>query len=151
MLKNILLKKSDKISVHLLRAILASGFSFSIDFGLLALLTEVFKIHYLVSNGVSFLTGTTICYILNTLWVFHRRRLKRRHIEYMIFVILGLSGAGLNELLIWAFTEKGNIHYLISKILAGSTVFFFNFFTRKYVLFHEKTDGTFEDQNCLNE
>ena len=145
MIKNIFLKKSDKTSIHLFRAILASGFSFSIDFGILALLTEVFKIHYLLSNGISFLTGTTVCYVLNTLWVFHRRRLKRRHFEYLIFIVLGVIGVGLNELLIWFFTERVLIHYLISKIIAGSTVFFFNFFTRKYVLFHEKTGGTFKD------
>jgi len=138
MFKNIFILKSDKTSIHLVRAIFASNLAFAVDFGLLALLTEVFSIHYLFSNIISFITGTTLCYILNTLWVFSERRFKRRHFEYLIFIILGVIGVGLNELLIWFFTENIHIHYLISKIIAGSAVFFFNFFTRKYVLFHKK-------------
>ena len=139
MLKYFFLKKSDKTSVHLARAILASGFTFTIDIGILALLTEVLKIHYLVSNIISFLTGTTVFYLLNAFWVFHRRRLKRRHFEYLVFVIFGLVGVGLNELLKWLFTAEVHIYYLKSKIIARSIVFIFNFVTRKYVLFYEKT------------
>jgi putative flippase GtrA len=135
MIRNLFLYKSDKTVVHLLRSIFSSNIAFSVDIGLLALLTEVFHIHYLISAGVGFIIGTTVSYILSIYWVFDRRRLQNKHLEYWIFILIGLTGAGLNEILIWFFTEHVHIFYLFSKIISGSTVFFFNFFTRKYVLF----------------
>jgi hypothetical protein len=60
---------------------------------------------------------------------------ENRNLEYWLYIFIGLSGVGLNELFIWLFTDQLHIYYLISKILAGSTVFFYNFFTRKYLLF----------------
>lgn len=100
MLQKLFLKKSDRTLIHLLRLIFSSNIAFSVDFGILVLLTEVFHIHYLISAGAGFITG-----------------------------------AGFNELFIWFFTEHLHIYSLFSKIISGFTVFFFNFFTRKYVLF----------------
>ena len=135
MIRKLFLQKSDRTLVHLLRSIFSSNIAFSVDFGLLALLTEVFHIHYLISAGIGFIIGTTVSYILSILWVFDKRRLQNKQLEYWIFIIIGLTGAGMNEILIWFFTEHLHVFYLISKIISGSTVFFFNFFTRKYVLF----------------
>jgi putative flippase GtrA len=106
-----------------------------VDFGILVLLTEVFHIHYLISAGAGFIIGTSVSYILSIYWVFSKRRLQNTHLEYWVFILIGLTGAGLNELFIWFFTEHLHIYYLFSKIISGSSVFFFNFFTRKYVLF----------------
>jgi putative flippase GtrA len=135
MLRGTFFKKTDRSSVQLLRAILSSNVAFAIDFGLLVLLTEVFGVHYLISNVIGFMSGTTFLYVLSIKWVFSRRKVESRHAEYWIFILIGGAGVGLNELLIWTFTEHAHIYYLISKMLAGTTVFFFNFFMRKYVLF----------------
>ena len=135
MIRKLFIQKSDKTSIHLLRSIFSSNIAFSVDFGILVLLTEVFHIHYLISAGAGFIVGTTLNYILCIVWVFSRRRIENRQLEYWIFILIGLTGAGLNELFIWFFTEHVHIFYMFSKIISGSTVFFFNFFMRKYVLF----------------
>jgi len=135
MLQKLFLKKSDRIFIHLLRSIFSSNIAFSVDFGILVLLTEVFHIHYLISAGVGFITGTSVSYVLSIYWVFSRRRLQNARLEYWVFILIGLTGAGFNELFLWFFTEHLHVYYLFSKIISGSTVFFFNFFTRKYVLF----------------
>jgi putative flippase GtrA len=133
--RDLFLQKSDKTMVHLLRSIFSSNIAFSVDFGLLALLTEVFHIHYLISAGIGFIIGTTVSYILSILWVFDKRRLRNKQLEYWVFIFIGLTGAVLNELLIWFFTEQVHIFYLISKIISGSSVFFYNFFMRRHFLF----------------
>ena len=127
--------KSDRTTVHLLRSILSSNISFALDFGILVLLTEVVHLHYLISNGIGFMVGTSLNYTLCIFWVFSKRSIKNRNLEYWLYIFFGLSGVGLNELFIWLFTEQLHIYYLISKIIAGSTVFFYNFVTRKYLLF----------------
>ncbi|MBN2324558.1 MAG: GtrA family protein [Spirochaetes bacterium] len=133
--RELFLQRSDRIIVTLFRSIPSSMISFAVDFGILVLLTEIAGMHYLLSNVIGFMGGTTINYLLCILWVFSDRAVENRHLEYWLFIVIGASGVGLNELFIWVFTEKLAIYYLYSKIIAGSSVFFYNFFTRKYLLF----------------
>ena len=128
-------RKSDQLSVHLLRAIVSSNVAFALDFGLLVLLTEVVHLHYLISNIIAFMTGTTLLYVLSIFWVFSRRSIQSKHLEYWLFILIGAAGVGFNELFIWLFTEKVHIYYLYSKLIAGSIVFFWNFLSRRYILF----------------
>ena len=128
-------RKSDQLSVHLLRAIFSSNVAFAVDFGLLVLLTEVMHLHYLISNIIAFMTGTSLLYILSVFWVFSRRAVQSKHLEYWLFILIGVVGVGFNELFIWFFTEKVHIYYLYSKIIAGSIVFFWNFLSRRFILF----------------
>jgi putative flippase GtrA len=133
--QKLVVKKSDRTAVNLLRSISASGISFGLDFGILVLLTEIAGLHYLLSNGIGFLAGTTLNYLLCIVWVFSKRTVKNRHLEYWLFIVIGASGVGLNELFIWTFTDTIGIYYLYSKIIAGCIVFSYNFLTRKYLLF----------------
>jgi putative flippase GtrA len=133
--QKLLVLKSDRTVIHLIRSILASNISFALDFSILVILTEAVHLYYLISNGIGFMMGTSLNYTLCIFWVFSKRSIKNRNLEYWFFIFIGISGVGLNELFIWFFTEQLAIYYLISKIIAGSTVFFYNFFTRKYLLF----------------
>jgi putative flippase GtrA len=133
--RKLLLQRSDRILITLLRSVPSSMVSFAVDFGILVFLTEIARVHYLLSNGIGFMAGTTLNYLLCIFWVFSKRSIESRHLEYWLFIVIGASGVGLNELLIWFFTDKLLIYYLYSKILAGSSVFFYNFFTRKHLLF----------------
>ena len=103
--------------------------------GILVLLTEVARIYYLVSAAFSFLAGTSLSYALSTLWVFDVRRFHSRFWEYAVFVAVGIAGLGLNEALLWIFTEPLGIYYLASKVIAASIGFFWNFSARRWILF----------------
>ena len=120
---------------QLLRSMGVSLVAFAVDFAVLALLTEVARLHYLLSAGISFLLGTSVGYFLSSLWVFPVRRYSSRVVEYALFIFVGLVGLGLNEVLLWALTEKVGIYYLASKAIAASVIFFWNFSARKFLLF----------------
>jgi putative flippase GtrA len=120
---------------QLLRAMGASLVAFAVDFGTLALLTEAARLHYLVSAGISFLLGNSVVYLLSVRWVFPERRFASRPVEYALFVMVGTVGLGLNELLLWTFTDRLGIFYLASKAIAACLIFFWNFAARKYLLF----------------
>jgi putative flippase GtrA len=109
--------------------------SFTVDFGVLAFLTEIARLHYLISAAFSFVLGTTLSYALSILFIFELRRYASRGLEYGLFVLVGLVGLGLNELLLWTLTDVLGIYYLVSKIAAASLVFFWNFGARKLILF----------------
>ena len=73
--------------------------AFVIDYGLLALLTEVFGIHYLVSATVSFTVSVIFNYLASMRFVFSHRDDMSRTREFVTFLILSAIGLGINELI----------------------------------------------------
>jgi putative flippase GtrA len=120
---------------QLLKTVVASQAAFWLDFGILALLTEAAGLHYLASAAVAFLAGTTVSYVLSIVWVFDTRRVASKAAEYALFVLVGAVGLALNEVLLWVFTEPLGLHYLVSKVVAATLIFGWNFGARKLLLF----------------
>ena len=108
--------------------------AFVIDYGLLALLTEVFSVNYLVSATISFTVSVIFNYVASMRYVFtHKEDMSRRR-EFVIFVILSVIGLLINNFCMWAGVELAGIHYLITKIVATAIVMVWNFVTRKIFL-----------------
>ena len=108
--------------------------AFFIDYGLLALLTEVFGVNYLVSATISFIVSVVFNYVASMRYVFtHKEGMSRRR-EFIIFVVLSVIGLGINNALMWAGVEVVHVHYLIVKIFATAVVMVWNFVTRKIFL-----------------
>ncbi|NDP20696.1 MAG: GtrA family protein [Paludibacter sp.] len=124
--------------VQLFRYTQVGGIAFIVDFGLLLLLTEYFNVHYLISAGISFLIGLLLNYYLSIKWVFTIRTFEKKWIELLFFSLIGLIGLGLNEFLLWVFTDILLLYYLISKFFTSFIVYFWNFFVRKFLLFTSK-------------
>ena len=128
--------KTNDTIVQLFRYTLVGGLAFVFDFGSLFILTEYLNIHYLVSAAIAFLLGLTINYILSIIWVFEKRALSNKKIEFLVFALIGIVGLGLNEFIMWFFTDILYWHYLLSKIISTVVVYLWNFFVRKFVLFN---------------
>ena len=107
---------------------------FGIDYSLMILLTELGKVDYLISSGISFSVSVVINYLLSMCFVFARKKNRNRVAEFFMFLILSVSGLGLTELLMWLIVERAGIHYTISKILVTGLVMVYNFVTRKIFL-----------------
>lgn len=129
------MKKPGTTRSQLLFSVVTSMLSFGLDFGALAFLTEVVRLHYLVSAAFSFILGTSLSYVLSILFVFDLRRFASPALEFGLFALVGVVGLGLNELLLWTLTDVLGIYYLISKVAAASLVFVWNFGARKLILF----------------
>jgi putative flippase GtrA len=121
--------------IQFLRYAVVSGVSLAADFGLLYVGTEYLGLHYLLSAIVSYSIGMIVNYLMSILWAFPRSRLKSRALEFLIFVIIGVAGMGLNELLLWLFTTVLHLHYLVSRSLTAVVGYFWKFLLRKIVLF----------------
>ena len=120
---------------QLLRYGVVGGIAFVVDYGTLYALTEEAGLHHLLSAVIAFTAGLLVNYILSILWVFRGERSWKPAAEFTAFALIGLIGAGLNELIIWLGTDVAGLHYLLSKLISTAIVFFWNFFARKLLLF----------------
>lgn len=107
----------------------------SLDFGVLALLTSVFGIHYLISSAISYICGLVLSYVLSVTWVFRSRRVQNKSVEFAGFVAIGIVGLGINQVLMWLFTSVLGLFYPISRAFSAVIGYLWKYFARKLMLF----------------
>src|SRR5262249_46731554 len=90
-----------KSTHEFIRYSIASAIAFSVDVGSLWLLTDFFRLRYLVSGAIAFIIGLSIVYSLSVTWVFERRNVTNREAEYALFAGIGIMGLVLNEFSLW--------------------------------------------------
>lgn len=106
--------------------------AFFIDYSIMIVLTELLKINYLISSGISFSVSVIFNYILSVYWVFEVEKNKRE--EFTVFLVLSLIGLGINQLIMWIVVSNLHIFYMLAKIFATCIVMVYNFITRKIFL-----------------
>ena len=117
----------------LLKSVLTSFVSFLADYGLLYALTEWVGLYYLLSAALSFSLANTLNFFLCARWVFPGRG--RRLGQWGAFLLVGAVGLALNVGLMALFTDCLGLYYMLSKVLAASLVFFWNYAMRKRAVF----------------
>jgi putative flippase GtrA len=135
LVRRLLVDKAESKLVQFLRYAVVSGVSLGVDFGLLYIGTEFVGLHYLASAIVSYSLGLVVNYLLSVLWAFPHSRFKSRALEFVIFVVIGVAGMGLNEVLLWFFTDIVMLHYLVSRSITAAFGYAWKFVLRKVVLF----------------
>lgn len=112
----------------------ASLVALLVDVGLLWLLVQT--IHYLWAASVGFIAGALVSYWLATRWAFCRRRLHgKASMELAAYVLIGVLGLAVNNLMIFLAIEAFLLPVLLAKMLAAVGTFTFNFVARKLILF----------------
>jgi putative flippase GtrA len=134
-LRSLLVGRTDRTEVQLLRSAGAAHLGFWADFVALAVLTEIFGLYYLISAVVSFTVGLAVTYCLSVLWIFKHRRIKSKIAEFAAFSLIGLVGVVVMLAAMWLLTEVVHLHYLLSKVVSSVLVFAVNFTMRKLLLF----------------
>jgi len=134
-LRTLLVGRTDRTEIQLLRSAAAAHLGFWADFAVLALLTEIVGLYYLISAAVAFTIGLTVTYGLSVLWIFKHRRINSRIAEFAAFSLIGVIGAAVMLAAMWFLTEVVHLHYLISKVVSSVLVFAVNFTMRKLLLF----------------
>lgn len=128
-------KNTGNIFHQFFRYIIVGAIAFIADLTSLFILTDVFGFYYIISASIAFVIGLMINYYLSIKWVFSKRNLSNKWIEFQIFAIIGIVGLFLNALLIWIFTDYIGFFYLYSKIITAILILFWNFTARKIILF----------------
>ena len=126
-----------KLIIQFIRFSVVGVIAFSIDYGLFALLTQVFGVYYLISSTISFIVSVIFNYIASMRYVFSDARADLSPMtKFVVFVILSAIGLGINQLAMWTGVEFFYLSPLIVKFFATAIVAVWNFVTRK--LFYER-------------
>lgn len=111
------------------------GLSTIIDIGIYSYLVHFLKISYLTSNAISASCGLIASFILNTFFNFKPKDdfFKR----FILFIIIGISGILLSQMLLWLFHFISS-NYIINKIISALIVAAYQFVLNKVITYKEK-------------
>ena len=117
-----------------IKFVITGVLSVIIEFFILILLVERFKISILISNSIAFIITNIFNYILSRIWVFGKSHRRIRH-EVLLFFGTGAVGLILNQFIMKTLVDLYHIDYKIAKLVAIVIVVFWNFVTKKYLVF----------------
>ncbi len=128
-------KKPENIFVQFFRYLVVSGIALTGDYVLTVFLKEVLKIEFLIASRFGNLLGMIINYLLNIFWVFNKRKIENKIIEFLLFLLIGFLGMGVNFIIEFIFTKIIILYYLIAKTISVAIGYGVRFILRKYFLF----------------
>ena len=128
--------ESDNTIIQFIRYIFVGGAAFVADAGSLWLISLV--AHYLVAAAAAFIIGLVVNFTLSKLFVFTDNT-HNKAAEFITYGIIGVIGLGLTELLMYLFTEKLGLFFMLSKIITAVIVLVWNFAARKIILYRGNT------------
>ncbi len=126
--------------VQFLRFSFVGASSTAMDFGLLFVLVQFFKIHPIPAAAISYIVSLLYNYWGSMKWVFVHREDISRSKEMSLFFVLSGVGFVLNEFCMWLgkiycqfydLNYRTGIYYLIAKFIADIIVSIWNFYSRK--------------------
>lgn len=134
------LRAPDSAGLHhtageLARYFLASAVAFAVDAGMYIVLIRFGGVNYLGAAPCGFVLGVVAIYVLSTRWVFRQRRLADARAEFAIFLLVGVAGLLVNELVIFVCVDRLALSYELAKVVSATIVFSGNFIGRKLLLF----------------
>jgi putative flippase GtrA len=133
-------RQTNDTRVQLLRYVIVGGLAFLVDFATLYMLHYVWGLHYLPAAAIAFVLGVTTNYIISVLWVFGYRAVKNPILELLIFASLGIIGLGITELTLYLVAGLLGFDVMLSKVIATTITFAWNFVSRKFLLFSHPPD-----------
>ena len=128
-----------RIIVDLFKYGIASLGALALDVGTMVFLNKALGVNYLVAAAIGFTSGLGLVYWLSVRYVFGDIRRLRPSQEIFGFLVTGLIGLLLNEILMKTFVEQVGLSVPIAKIPTAGFVFLFNFTARRLLLFSDVT------------
>ncbi len=113
---------------------LVSLVALACDCGTLLLLVRA-GTHYLVAATVGFSAGMLVAYVLSVRFVFADRCGAARGPEALGFVLVGIAGLALTELLLYVLVARLGLAVAVAKLCTTGVVFLFNFLGRRSLVF----------------
>lgn len=118
------------------RYVFVGGIATVVDWGILFLLTDFARIHHLISAVIAFTGGLITNFFLSRLLVFKANEARVNAVmEFLSYTLIGIIGLGITELILFLLTDCGQLHYMLSKVIATVIVLAWNYIARKLFVY----------------
>lgn len=146
-INRIFIDKTDSTFTQFFRSIFVGAVATVVDMAALALTVEWLNFDKITASVIAFIIGLGVNFILSSLWVFKKAKVKSKTAEFIIFSVIAVIGLLLNTGIIYLFDKyvsayalfgsfiPSDKYYLIGKFAATVIVFVWNFFARKYFIY----------------
>ena len=124
--------------MKIVRYFFVGGVAASVDIGLFFLFAKVLGYNYLVVGSVGFILATAVNYFLSIRFVFRTGTRFTKKTEVVFIYVVSLIGLGLNQMILFVLVEQVGAELMLSKLVATSGVFLWNFSARNFVVFRDK-------------
>jgi len=109
----------------------------SADFGVYIFLLKIMKCHYFISGIAGFITGFTVNFIFGRVIVFKDgTRFKTLWKEVLAVLTISVLGLIIHQTILVLCVEILLLGKIAAKVVAVAVVFFWNFFGRKFIVYH---------------
>lgn len=130
-INKLLVENTDDGIIQFIRYFFVGGIAAVVNISLLFILTDIFNFNYVISNIIAFTMGLIVNYTLSVKFVFTNNNSMNRVYEFIMHFIIGVLGLVIDTCMLWLFTSKLKIYYMISKIISTMITFIWNFVARK--------------------
>jgi len=91
-------------------------------------------IDYRLANIISIIIAVSLNYFISRAYVFEKSKYSKRN-EFLSFVFFSLLALLLNQAILWFLVEIVKFDIRVCKALAIALVAFYNYATKKYIVF----------------
>jgi putative flippase GtrA len=117
------------------RYFVVGGICACVDIGLFMLFAQGLGLPYLRVAACTFIIATLLNYVLSVRFVFvSGKRFTRRWEVALVFLVSGM-GLAVNAAVLLFGVEMAHVGLLFSKLAATGVVFFWNYFSRRVLIF----------------
>jgi putative flippase GtrA len=121
--------------MKVVRYFFVGSISAIIDIGLFAIFAGYFKFSWGIVSIITFTIATLANYFLSIQFVFKSGLRYKKHHEILTVFMISSLALLLNQTFLYLFIEKINLNLVLSKCLATSLLFLWNYYGRKKIVF----------------
>jgi putative flippase GtrA len=124
------------ISMRVIRFLVSGGSAAVTEYGVFLFLFDLVKIDVVIANGISFLCGLMVSFLLNKHWVFKSKQ--RARMEVVLYVILALVNLLLSSLFIQLLVHTAGISPFIAKLIGMVVIAAWNYLFFSRLIFKQR-------------
>ncbi len=124
---------------HIVRYLFSGGTAAIVNLGLIYILTDIARLHYLISGIFAFSCGVVVSFIMQKRWTFQDHSTEETHRKFAVYVVIAIINLAVNTSLLYIFTDIFRFYYMISQFLASGIVALWSYFIYKKLVFKNNT------------
>lgn len=108
----------------------------ALDFGIFSLLNSLFGVNYIISQIISYLSGTLNSYILNKFWTFNDSKTNKKSTKEIVqFYVVNFASLGVSLISLSILMKDKSMNAFLAKIISMVSAQVVNFLGYRFWVF----------------